>query len=103
MPSFTRNVSCYRFHTAYVWANTKNKAAIIRSWNGASACVDLSNTNTQKWFKERLDHLVNEYDADGLQFDAGDAGFYTNDVFSFNAKIPNNHTASLLNWACTIL
>ncbi len=75
-----------------LWANTRNKAAIIRWWNGASACVDLSNPRAQQWFKGRLDHLVNEYGVDGFKFDAGDAHFYTNDVFSFNAKIPNEHT-----------
>jgi alpha-glucosidase (family GH31 glycosyl hydrolase) len=75
-----------------LWANTRNKAAIIRWWNGASACVDLSNPKAQKWFKGRLDHLVNEYGVDGFKFDAGDAGFYTKDVFSFSAKIPNDHT-----------
>ena len=75
-----------------LWANTRNKAAIIRWWNGASACVDLSNPKAQKWFKDRLDNLVNKYGVDGFKFDAGDAGFYTNNVVSFNAKIPNDQT-----------
>lgn len=75
-----------------LWANTKNKAAIIRWWNGASACVDLSNPKAQVWFKGRLNHLVNEFGVDGFKFDAGDADFYLNDVVSFNAKIPNDHT-----------
>lgn len=75
-----------------LWADTKNKAAIIRWWNGASACLDLSNPKAQKWFKDRLDYLVNEYGVDGFKFDAGDARFYSEDVVSFNAKIPNDHT-----------
>jgi len=75
-----------------LWANTSNKAAIIRWWNGASACIDLSNPKAQAWFKERLDYLVNEYGVDGFKFDAGDARFYTNDVVSFNVKIPNDQT-----------
>jgi len=75
-----------------LWANTKNKAAIIRWWNGASACLDLSNPKAQKWFKERLDYLVTEYGVDGFKFDAGDAPFYLNNVVSMNAKIPNDHT-----------
>ena len=74
-----------------LWANTKNRAAIIRWWNGASACLDLSNPKAQSWFKETLNHLVNEYGVDGFKFDAGDAHFYT-DVVSFNAKIPNDQT-----------
>jgi len=76
-----------------LWANTRNKAAIIRWWNGASALIDLSNPKAQNWFKERLDYLVNEYGVDGFKFDAGDADFYTNDVVSLNAKIPNDHTS----------
>lgn len=75
-----------------LWANTKNKAAIIRWWNGASACVDLSNPKAQKWFKDRLDYLVNEYGVDGFKFDAGDADFYTGNLVSLNAKIPNDHS-----------
>ena len=74
------------------WANTKNKAAILRWWNGASACLDLSNPKAQKWFKERLDHLVDEYGVDGFKFDAGDARFYIGGIVSFNAKTPNDHT-----------
>jgi alpha-glucosidase len=76
-----------------LWANTKNKAAIIRWWNGASACLDLSNPKAQKWFKERLDYLVNEYGVDGFKFDAGDARFYADGIVSFNVKTPNDHTA----------
>jgi alpha-glucosidase len=77
----------------FLWENTQNKAAIIRWWNGASACLDLSNPKTQKWLKERLDYLVNEYGVDGFKFDAGDARFYANDVVSFKAVTsPNDHT-----------
>jgi alpha-glucosidase (family GH31 glycosyl hydrolase) len=75
-----------------LWANTSNKAAIIRWWNGASACVDLSNPKAMAWFKGRLDHLVNEYGVDGFKFDAGDADFYTNDVVTFKPGSPNDQT-----------
>jgi len=33
-----------------LWANTRNKPALIRWWNGASACLDLSNPKTMQWF-----------------------------------------------------
>lgn len=75
-----------------LWADSKNKAAIIRWWNGASALVDLSNPKAQQWFKEKLDYLVNAYGVDGFKFDAGDARFYAQDIISYNAKIPNDHT-----------
>jgi alpha-glucosidase (family GH31 glycosyl hydrolase) len=74
-------------------ANTKNKAAIIRWWNGASACLDLSNPKAQAKFKQKLDHLVKEYGVDGFKFDAGDADFYTGGVVSWQRDImPNDHT-----------
>lgn len=76
-----------------LWANTRNKAAVIRWWNGASACLDLSNPKAQKWFKEKLDYLVEEYGVDGFKFDAGDAQFYTKGVVSFKSGTPNDHTA----------
>jgi alpha-glucosidase len=76
-----------------LWANTRNKAAIIRWWNGASACLDLSNPKAMKWFQDRLDYLVNEYGVDGFKFDAGDANFYTGGLASFKPDVmPNDHT-----------
>lgn len=76
-----------------LWANTSNKAAIIRWWNGASACLDLSNPRAMKWFQDRLDYLVNEYGVDGFKFDAGDANFYTGGLASFKPDVlPNDHT-----------
>ncbi|MEQ8241288.1 MAG: glycoside hydrolase family 31 protein, partial [Cyclobacteriaceae bacterium] len=76
-----------------LWANTRNKAAVIRWWNGASACLDLSNPKAKAWFKGRLDYLVDEFGVDGFKFDAGDADFYTGGVISFNPATPNEHTA----------
>ena len=77
-----------------LWANTRNKAAVIRWWNGASACLDLSNPLAMQWFHERLDHLVKTYGVDGFKFDAGDAAFYTGGLASFKPDlIPNDHTA----------
>lgn len=76
-----------------LWANTRNKAAVIRWWNGASACLDLSNPKAMKWFQEQLDGLVNEYGVDGFKFDAGDANFYTGGLVSLKSDvIPNDHT-----------
>ncbi len=76
-----------------LWANTKNKAAVIRWWNGASACLDLSNPKAQAWFKKKLDYLVEDYGVDGFKFDAGDARFYTRGVVSWKGDVsPNDHT-----------
>ena len=75
-----------------LWANTRNKAAIIRWWNGASACLDLSNPKANQWFKDKLDYLVTEFGVDGFKFDAGDAQFYKDGIISFKESIPNDHT-----------
>ncbi len=75
-----------------LWANTNKKPAIIRWWNGASACVDLSNPAAMTWFKGQLDELVNDYGVDGFKFDAGDADFYVNNVFTYKQGSPNDQT-----------
>ena len=62
-------------------------------WNRSSACLDLSNPKTQKWFKERLDYLGEEIGVDGFKFDAGDAKFYADNVVSFNSGNPNDQTS----------
>ncbi len=72
--------------------NTTSKAAIIRWWNGASGCLDLSNPKAMQWFKNRLDYLQNEYGVDGFKFDAGDADFYTKNVVSHIPGTPNDQT-----------
>jgi alpha-glucosidase len=76
-----------------LWTNTQEEVAIIRWWNGSSACLDLSNPKAKEWFKSRLDYLVNEYGVDGFKFDAGDAYFYKNDIVSYKKVLPNDHTA----------
>ncbi|UXX80964.1 glycoside hydrolase family 31 protein [Reichenbachiella carrageenanivorans] len=76
-----------------LWANTQNKAAIVRWWNGASAVLDLSNPRTREWFQDRLDYLVDEYGVDGYKFDAGDAHHYDSTMVSFvPGTTPNDHT-----------
>jgi len=76
-----------------LWANTQNKAAIVRWWNGASGLLDLSNPKTRHWFQQQLDYLVEECGVDGFKFDAGDANYYDEDLVSFDPDIlPNDHT-----------
>ncbi|MDH5399391.1 MAG: glycoside hydrolase family 31 protein, partial [Cyclobacteriaceae bacterium] len=72
--------------------NTPGSAAIIRWWNGASACLDLSNPKAREWYKNTLDNLQEKYGVDGFKLDAGDASFYTN-VRSYQVNTPNDHTA----------
>lgn len=77
-----------------LWANTRNKAAVIRWWNGASAMLDLSNPRALAWFESEMDVLVEEYGVDGFKLDAGDMRFYDRaKIISFEGdSIPNDHT-----------
>ena len=68
----------------------KTDPAIISWWNGASALVDLSNPEGEKWFKDQLNWLVNEYAVDGFKLDAGDPEFYSG-TYSYKDYSPNEH------------
>jgi alpha-glucosidase len=68
----------------------KTEPAIINWWNGASALVDLSNPEGERWFKDQLRHLVKEYGVDGFKLDAGDPESYAG-TYSFNNLNPNDH------------
>ncbi|MFK8006323.1 MAG: TIM-barrel domain-containing protein [Saprospiraceae bacterium] len=52
----------------------------------------MSNPDAMDWFKGQLDILVEEYGVDGFKFDAGDADFYINDVFTYKKGSPNDQT-----------
>ncbi len=58
--------------------DAEGNAAVIRWWNGASGILDLSNPDTEEWFKEQLDYLQETYNVDGFKFDAGDFHHYDN-------------------------
>lgn len=68
----------------------KTQPAIIHWWNGESALVDISNPEGEKWFKNQMDNLVNEYGVDGFKLDAGDPESYVG-TYSFKDFSPNEH------------
>jgi alpha-glucosidase len=59
----------------------KNKAngspAIIRWWNGYSACLDVTNPQAVAYFKDILRRTQERYGVDGFKFDAGDVEYMT--------------------------
>ncbi len=69
----------------------KTTPAIVRWWNGASAVIDLTNPDGEKWYIDQLQRLQKEYGVDGFKLDAGDPEFYK-DVYSFRDVLPNEHT-----------
>lgn len=69
-----------------------DEPAIIPWWNGYSSVLDFTNPDAIKWFKGRLDHMVDTYHLDGFKFDAGDADFYPANAVSFKPATPNEHS-----------
>jgi alpha-glucosidase (family GH31 glycosyl hydrolase) len=68
----------------------KNRSASIQWWNGVSGLVDLSNPEGEKWFRNQLKSLTDQYGIDGFKLDAGDPEFYS-DTYSFGKLSPNEH------------
>ena len=69
--------------------NPDGSDAIRLWWNGYSAVLDFTNPDAQRWFKDQLDRLQNEYGVDGFKFDAGDAEFYRDDDLTFAPTTAN--------------
>jgi alpha-glucosidase len=70
----------------------QRKPAVVEWWNGISAVIDLTNPETQAWFHEQLTWLQDEYGVDGFKLDAGDAQYYTGDVYYHEETHPNRQT-----------
>ena len=54
-----------------------NNPALIKWWNGYSACLDLTNSKAMDWLRNQLKNLQQKYGVDGFKFDAGDFYFYS--------------------------
>ena len=67
------------------------RPAMVRWWNGVSAVLDLTNTESEKWFKGVLNNLINKFGVDGFKLDAGDGRFYKG-IKSLKEVNPNTHT-----------
>lgn len=52
--------------------------ALVRWWNGFSACLDLTKPAATGWMQAKLKSLQDRYGIDGFKFDAGDFDFYHN-------------------------
>ncbi len=68
-----------------------DEPAMVRWWNGVSAVLDLTNPESEKWFKGTLDKLIEVYEVDGFKLDAGDSRFYVG-LKSLKDVSPNTHT-----------
>lgn len=79
----------------------KNKSdgqpAIIRWWNGYSACLDTTNPEAMAWFKDILKKTQEVYGVDGFKFDAGDVSYMIGD-YDYHDKSANANVFSQ-RWA----
>lgn len=76
---------------------TSGNAAIIKWWNGYSACLDTTNPEAVAFFKSKLESTMRRYGVDGFKFDAGDICYLTGDYAYFD-KTADKHTFSQ-RWA----
>lgn len=57
--------------------------AIVRWWNGSSACIDLTNPSAFNYLKEQLRQTQEKYGVDGFKFDAGDVMYMCSEDLQF--------------------
>ncbi|HVG42997.1 MAG TPA: glycoside hydrolase family 31 protein [Chitinophagaceae bacterium] len=53
------------------------KPALIKWWDGYSACLDFTRPKAVDWLRSQLKNLQKQYGIDGFKFDAADFDFYT--------------------------
>lgn len=59
-----------------VLKKNSKRPALIKWWNGYSACLDLTKEVAVEWLRSKLKILQNTYGIDGFKFDAVDFDFY---------------------------
>jgi len=73
---------------ALVLKKDLKKPALIKWWNGYSACLDLTKPAAVNWLTAKLKNLQAQYGVDGFKFDAVDFDFYSKGSSVF----PNEET-----------
>ena len=62
---------------ALVLKKGSKNPALIKWWNGYSACLDLTKPAAVNWLTTKLKNLQTQYGIDGYKFDAADFDFYS--------------------------
>ena len=79
-----------RSQKALVMRRDGKGPALVRWWNGYSACIDFTQPAAVAWYQSKLDHLQTAYGIDGFKFDAADFDFYT----AGSPVFPNENTTT---------
>lgn len=80
----------------YLLRTPDGQTALLRWWNGASACYDLTNPAAADHFVDRLRTMQEQYGIDGFKFDAGDNNCYASTPIRAydTTATPVDHTTS---------
>ena len=62
--------------SGFLLRDATGQPAIIRWWNGQSACFDMTNPMAVDYLEQTLKAVMHRYGIDGFKFDGGDNTFY---------------------------
>ena len=101
VPFISPDSNCFRElrTTDYLVRDKNGEIAIRKWWNGYSCVLDLSNPDACKWFKDKLDSIMDKYGVDGFKFDAGGAYLYRNDDRTYKIQESAGHTRAFDEFA----
>ncbi len=68
----------------YLLKNRTGKTAVIRWWNGFSACYDLTNPEAVAYLREQLEENRRRYGTDGFKFDGGDVAYMQAEEYAYH-------------------
>ena len=68
----------------YLLKNRAGKTAVIRWWNGFSACYDLTNPEAVAYLREQLEENRRRYGTDGFKFDGGDVAYMQAEEYAYH-------------------
>lgn len=82
--------------------DTSGEPAIIKWWNGQSACFDFTNPQAKAYFITQLRDMQRKYGIDGFKFDGGDNNFYhRSDLVPYRkGSISVDHTRAWAEIGC---
>lgn len=75
----------------YLLKNKNGGTAIVRWWNGCSACYDMTNPEAVEHLKQQLHENQKKYGIDGFKFDGGDVA-YMQGEYEYYDKNANQNT-----------
>lgn len=68
----------------YLLRTKDQKTAIIRWWNGFSACYDMTNPEAMAFLQSKLQENQTRYGTDGFKFDGGDISYMLGQEYAFH-------------------